>query len=82
MTWNKSIEMLIKKGSETIHEHLKSKNIGTKKTTTNIESKHPGYLHILYRYVIHTLGNKASFATLCICMNQRSCVDTELRDNF
>jgi len=82
MTWDKNVKLLIKKGNETINEYSKSRNIGSKKITTHIKSKHPGYLQMLYRYAIHTLGNKEIFMALCICTNQRSCVDTELRDNL
>ena len=37
---------------------------------------------MIYRYAIHALGNKVSFTALCIYINQRSRVDTELRDNL
>ena len=82
MTWDNNVELLIKEGNETINEYLKSGNIGSKKTAIKIKNKHPGYLHMLYRYVIHTLGQKASFVALCIYMNQRSCIKNELRENL
>ena len=75
------MELVIKKGNETINEYLKSRNIGPKKTTANIENKHPGYLHMLYRYAIYTPGNKVSCAALCIYINQRSYINTKLREN-
>ena len=82
MAWDNNVELLIKKGNDTINEYLKSRNIGPKKMTSNIENKYPGYLHILYYYTIHTHGNNTSFAALCICINQRRRINTELRENL
>ena len=80
ITWDIHVELLIKKDNETINECLKSRNIGPKKTRTNIENKHSGYLHMFYRYAIYTLGNKVSFVAIYIYKNQRSCINTKLRE--
>ena len=44
-----------------------------------IESKHPGYLHYLYRYSINAYGAKFGFQLLSTSMNQKSDAHSEQR---
>ena len=42
-----------------------------------IERSFPGYLRVLCRYVVRTLGARASFAMLAICVNKKSRMDSD-----
>ena len=46
--------------------------VGSNSYVDNIESKHPGYLHYIYRYSIKTYRAKSSFQLLSAGMNKKS----------
>ena len=47
-----------------------------------IDKKHCGFVHELYRYASDTVGSKASFLAMSLCMNERSQINGELRDSL
>ena len=82
MNWDRDIEKLLAEGGQSVTEYF-NKNSGGKLAYVDfIEEKHPGYLHELYRYATTTIGVKASFHRTAVCMNDRSRVPTESRDNI
>ena len=76
MAWDNETKIVIKNGTVDISTLLEPKHKGSSSYTSQIETKHPGYLHDLYRYASKTYGSKASFAILAAAMNLKSRVPT------
>ena len=53
-------------------DHTSAKYSGSPFYVDDIEKKHPGYLHFLYRYVVKTYGAKSGFVLLALVMNEKS----------
>ena len=81
MAWDNETKIVIENGTLDISSLLEPKHKGSSSSISYIETKHPGYLHYLYRYASKTHGAKASFATLAAAINLKSRVPTENRMN-
>ena len=74
---NKNVSLLIKTQNDTINTYLKSNHIGKTREMKSIKSKYSDYQNMLYCYDAHTLDQIASFASLYICMNKWSRIDSK-----
>ena len=76
------LKLSLSTGSETVEEYFCDARGGKIVYLDYITKKHPGYVHELYRYASHTVGAKASFYAMSLCMNQRSQIVSEKRDSL
>ena len=81
MTWDNGTKIIIENGTLDISTLLEPKHNGSSSSISYIATKHPAYLHYLYRYASKTYGAKASFATQAAAKNLKSRVPTENRMN-
>ena len=81
MAWDNETKIVIENGTLDISSLLEPKHKGSSSSISYIETKHPEYLHYLYRYASKTHGAKANFATLAAAINLKSRVPTESRMN-
>ena len=78
MTWNSEIKSHLKIGDTSVELYLKNKSGESISYVDVLQKKHPGYLHEIFRYYIDTIGAKASFSVILLCMSERSCVISKL----
>ena len=71
MGWNNSIKYTIQSGYIATINTPKPLCHGTINNSDYLESKHPGYLHSLYRYATQILGVKDRLTALAIAMNKK-----------
>ena len=63
-------------------DHASTNRIGSTSYVGEIEKRHPGYLHFLYRYAVRTFGAKSGFGLLASVMNERSDTPGESRTSL
>jgi hypothetical protein len=76
--WDKSLTKALETGEDT-DSVISPRNAGTKSNTFQMEVKHPGYLHELWRYAIRTKGSGATYRELAETMNEKSASPAEQR---
>ena len=76
------LKMSLSNGNESVNEYFYDSRGGKIAYLDFISKKYPGYVHELYRYASDTVGSKASFYAMSLCMNQRSQIVSEIRDSL
>ena len=66
------VKLSLSKGNKSVKEYFCDTRGGKIAYLDFMNKKHPGYVHELYRYASNTLGAKASFFVISLCMNQIS----------
>ena len=82
MRLDDAVKLSLAKGNQSVKEYFCDKRGGKIAFLDFTNKKHPGYVHELYRYASNTLGAKASFFAISLCMNERSQIVSETRDSF
>ena len=76
-TWTQRLEAAFESVADT--HPLKVRHKGSVAYTDKLEAEYPGYIHFLYGYAEHTIGNQSRYEDIARTMNKKSAVDTEGR---
>ena len=82
MQWDNEVSTLLSSGDTTVVTYLKTLTKGSLAYAGYLEKKNSWYLHEMYRYSINTIGSKAGFYTISECINERSRIRPEARDDL